>query len=91
MNLMDNLVTQHDSETNTSTAQATSNNSSVMRVIAILTMIFLPLTTVATFFGMPFFHGTADGGFRVNTHVWLFVAVALSLTFLTLGIWWVWW
>ncbi|ETN41511.1 uncharacterized protein HMPREF1541_03447 [Cyphellophora europaea CBS 101466] len=91
MNLVHNLVTQHDSETNTEIALATNNDSAVMRVIAILTMIFIPLTTVGTFFGMAFFESTAGGGFYISSKVWVFAAVSVPLTGLTLGIWWIWW
>lgn len=91
MNLVYNLVTQHDSETNTEIALATNNDSAVMRVIAILTMIFLPLSTVGTFFGMAFFESTAEGGFRTSSKLWVFAASSVPLTALTLGIWWIWW
>ena len=46
------LVTLQDSKTNTSIARASREDSSAMKIIAAMTMIFLPATAVSGFFGM---------------------------------------
>ena len=68
-------------------ALATSDDRAVMRVIAILTTVFLPLTTVTTFFGMAFIDGIDSSRFHVSERMWLFVAIAIPLAMLTLGTW----
>lgn len=84
-----NLVTQQDSETNTSIARATRDDSSAMKIIAALTMIFLPATAVSGFFGMAFFD--YQNGEVVMAHDWwLFVATTIPITIILIAIWRIW-
>lgn len=86
---MYNLVTQQDSYTNTVIAIKTNEDSSSMRTIAALTMIFLPGTFISSVFGMTFFD-SAGGSFFVLKKWWLYLAITVPLTLLTVGIWWSW-
>jgi hypothetical protein len=90
MNLVFNLVTQQDSETNTAIARDTKDDSASMKIIALLTMVFLPATTVSSFFGTAFFVSGPDGSFEVSRMWWLFAAVTFPLTIFTLSLWWLW-
>lgn len=81
-----NLVTQQDSETNMSIAQATKNDSAAMKTIAALTMIFLPATAVSSFFGMAFFNGQG-GGFTVTSDWWLFLVSTIPITVALFLVW----
>ena len=81
-----NLVTQQDSETNTAIARSAKTDSESMAVIAILTMIFLPATAVSGFFSMSFFSGESHVT-RMSGDWWLFLAVALPMTFALFIIW----
>ncbi|KAI1088781.1 hypothetical protein F5B19DRAFT_469884 [Rostrohypoxylon terebratum] len=89
MNLVFNLVTQQDSETSTDIARDTKEDSASMKVIAVLTMIFLPATAVSGFFGihLAFFSTSSDGVFVSSKAVWLFVAITMPLTILIFILW----
>lgn len=83
---MFNLVTQQDSETNMSIAQATKNDSAAMKTIAALTMVFLPATAVSSFFGMAFFNG--QGGYlSVTSNWWIFLATTVPMTLMLFLFW----
>ncbi|KAL8660882.1 MAG: hypothetical protein Q9202_006114 [Teloschistes flavicans] len=89
MNLVFNLVTQQDSETNMSIAQATKNDSAAMKTIAALTMVFLPATAVSSFFGMAFFNG--QGGYlTVTSNWWIFLVTTIPMTLMLFLIWLKW-
>jgi hypothetical protein len=91
MNLVFNLVTQQDSQTNTSIARDTKDDSANMKIIAVLTMLFLPATAVSSVFGMAMFQPSqADGRIRVAANWWLFPAITLPLTVFTILLWWLW-
>lgn len=60
-----------------------------MKIIALLTMIFLPATAESGFFSMAFFVPRPDGSFELSK-MWLFAAVTLPLTLVTLSLWWLW-
>ncbi|KAL8911137.1 MAG: hypothetical protein Q9171_003628 [Xanthocarpia ochracea] len=96
LSVVANLIVQNDSRTNISIADAskriafeTRRDSDAMKTIAALTMVFLPATFVATLFGMVFFtvESGPGSGFRVNSLWWVYLAVTIPLTMLTVGVW----
>jgi hypothetical protein len=84
-------LTANDANTTIRIAEDTRRDSNSMKVIAALTMIFLPLTSVATFFSMGFFHfdGESDQ-LRVSPSWRLYPAVTVPLTVTIFGIWMGW-
>jgi len=76
-----NLVTQQDSATTTVIARETKADSSSMKTIAALTMLFLPGTYLSSVFGMK----SADG-----VPWWMYVAIAAPLTAAVVLTWWIW-
>jgi len=79
------LVTQGDSRTMQSENQS-------MKTIAVMTLIFMPLGTVAGIFGTQFMKldGEAPFHMRVSQDFWLLWITAVPLTFIVIGIWRVW-
>ncbi|KAK8142844.1 hypothetical protein G3M48_008092 [Beauveria asiatica] len=70
-----------------SVALATARDSASMRVIAIVTILFLPATFTATFFSMPFFNFLGVEGPRVSTWIWIYVAATGVLTVIIQAVW----
>ncbi|KAL8788932.1 MAG: hypothetical protein Q9213_001455 [Squamulea squamosa] len=96
LSVVANFIAQNDSRTNIAIADAsrriafeTRRDSDAMKTIAALTMVFLPGTFVATLFGMVFFtvDSSSSTKFHVNSLWWIYVAVTLPLTLLTIGVW----
>ncbi|KAI0435618.1 hypothetical protein F4803DRAFT_544957 [Xylaria telfairii] len=73
-------------------AQHTRRDSELMKSIALLTMVFLPATFVATLFSMGIFEWKGIHGeiLRVSPYIWLYVAVTVGITSVTLGTWYLW-
>ncbi|KAH0426462.1 protein kinase [Colletotrichum camelliae] len=81
-------IARHDAKVNTDISVATRRDNSQMRSIAFVTMIFLPLTSIATIFSMNVFNWQAtDSEHLINVHFWLYLAVAGTSTILTVGLW----
>jgi hypothetical protein len=76
-----NLITQQDSATGISIARQAKADGSSMRVIATLTMVFLPGTFMSSIFSM-----------AVLDHArwWLYVALTLPLILPVIGTWLIW-
>ncbi|KAI1370661.1 hypothetical protein F4677DRAFT_437808 [Hypoxylon crocopeplum] len=76
-------------ETNVEIALATGRDSRYMRSIAIVTMVFLPGTFLASVFSMQFFNWFVDesGSTIVSRYIWIYVLVTVVATLLTLGSW----
>ena len=80
------LVAQHDSE-------IMRNDSAAMKVIAILTLVFLPATGVASVLSSPFFKvdfGQETQPLQVAASFKIFWIVVLPLTVGVVLFWWVW-
>ncbi|KAF7507906.1 hypothetical protein GJ744_009940 [Endocarpon pusillum] len=77
INLSFNLVTQQDS-------RIMKNDNSSMKTIAGVTLLFLPVTTIATVFSTPFFSLPDDGSATPRFHVapwfWVFWAITVPVT-----------
>ena len=96
INQSDNKVSIRNAEANTKIAEQskriaeeTRRDSTSMKTIASLTMVYLPSTFAATVFGTGFFtYQIGDQTiFRVNAQIWRLIVTALVLSFLTVVIW----
>lgn len=68
----------------TQIARASHQDSRALRIIQILSMLFLPASLVSSIFGMGFFNTSqgTDGQavFTVSNDWWLYIAISLPLT-----------
>ncbi|KXL46743.1 hypothetical protein M433DRAFT_153462 [Acidomyces richmondensis BFW] len=72
------------------TEAALQDNAS-MKTIAILTMIFLPGTAVASFFSMSMFDWSSNSGANLaSSWLWIFFVIATPLTAFVLLVWYLW-
>ncbi|KAF7526381.1 hypothetical protein G7054_g10782 [Neopestalotiopsis clavispora] len=91
----DNRLNIHFSRVNTDLAstnekvsQTMQNDSSQMKYIALLTMVFLPISTMASIFSTTLFSWDAGPGEPVvSRYFWVFVVISLGLTTLVVGAW----
>ncbi|OAP58292.1 hypothetical protein AYL99_07382 [Fonsecaea erecta] len=88
------LKQQHrmiDSKLSIMIAEDTRRDSSSMKTMAVLTLLFLPATALASIFGMSMFDWEArDGKDIVSRHFWVYVVVAVPLTLGVLAAWILW-
>lgn len=66
-------------------AEESRKDSNAMKMIAIVTMVYLPGTFVATCFSMDLFQWTARASDVVNARIWVYFLFTGVLTILTLG------
>ncbi|KAK4460463.1 hypothetical protein QBC42DRAFT_272228 [Cladorrhinum samala] len=84
----DSVINTRISQANTMIALETKRESAQMRSIALLTMIYLPLSCVASVFSTTLFNWSpTDGEPIVSKHIWVLFAFAAVLTAITLGVW----
>ncbi|GAW17429.1 hypothetical protein ANO14919_068860 [Xylariales sp. No.14919] len=70
-----------------SVAIATARDNAAMRVIAAVTILFLPATFTATFFSMTFFDFSDAAKPRVSPWTWIYVLVTATVTILIQSAW----
>ncbi|EJT78557.1 hypothetical protein GGTG_03657 [Gaeumannomyces tritici R3-111a-1] len=75
-------------EVNVEIAFDTKRDSQHMRSIALLTMVFLPGTFLASVFSMTFFDWKE--GASVSEYIWIYFVIAILLTLIVIGVWWYW-
>ncbi|PVH71641.1 hypothetical protein DL98DRAFT_503375 [Cadophora sp. DSE1049] len=91
-NVLFNLIAQEDNVLNVSVARdskelavASKRDSSAMKVIAVLTTVFLPGAFISTFVAMPLFDWSATSSSGIITnHFWIYWATTIPLTLLTM-------
>ncbi|KAI1105658.1 hypothetical protein F4804DRAFT_117400 [Jackrogersella minutella] len=89
-----NQIARHDSDLSTKIAQANTTislemkqESAQMRSIALLTMIYLPSSSVAAIFSMDMFNWNPQEGEVVSKYIWVFAVFAVGLTTITFFAW----
>ncbi|KAK4448451.1 hypothetical protein QBC34DRAFT_407440 [Podospora aff. communis PSN243] len=85
-----NLVSQYDSQTSVAIGRATQYDSFSMRTIAFLTLAFLPATFISALFSMSFFDFDPDMGWSVSANIWIYFAIAVPVTAITVSAWFFW-
>ncbi|KAF2796628.1 hypothetical protein K505DRAFT_237308, partial [Melanomma pulvis-pyrius CBS 109.77] len=72
-----------------SLAKDTVEDSATVRVVTIVTLIYLPASFVSSLLGTNLFvFQTTDGsGFQASEQFWIFVVISVPLTMLTVGSW----
>ncbi|KIX05485.1 uncharacterized protein Z518_06357 [Rhinocladiella mackenziei CBS 650.93] len=72
-------------------AEEARRDSSSMKTIAALTLIFLPATFVASIFSMSMFNWQAEsGGLVTSRWIWVYFVIAIPLTLMVLVFWILW-
>ncbi|KAI9800880.1 MAG: hypothetical protein M1825_003663 [Sarcosagium campestre] len=93
-----NLMTQRDTRMNIEVARdskaiaaASRRDSSAMKSIAVVTIVFLPGTFVSTLFSMPMFDWqNKSGKLVVSRRFYIYWAITVPLTIVTILIWVMW-
>ncbi|KAK5467372.1 hypothetical protein LTS15_000344 [Exophiala xenobiotica] len=72
-------------------AQRSTQDATAVKVLTIITLVYLPFTVVTNFFSTSFvgLSATADHIY-VTRDWWILLACGVPLTLLTLYVWWVW-
>jgi Mg2+ and Co2+ transporter CorA len=96
LNILYSIVAQTDNQLNARLAASAGRDSTSMKILALITVIFLPGTFVATLFSMSMFNWSTDGSSAAIGRVlspkffWYWVTtIPLTLfTLFILGLWW---
>ena len=74
--------------------EKSSRNASSMRILTIITMVYLPCTIVSNFFSTQFVNQIkSDAGnltLEYAKNTWLFFAISVPLTVFTIFVWFLW-
>lgn len=94
-----NIITQQDTQIGISIGEASrrlaltsKEDSLAMKTVAAVTITFLPGTFVAALFAMPLFRWDAPASNNgiVSRQFWIYWAVTMPLTAITLVVWYLW-
>ncbi|KAH7324465.1 hypothetical protein B0I35DRAFT_509206 [Stachybotrys elegans] len=80
---------QRDSKIQVRIGERAKAETAAMKTIAIITMVFLPGTFLATIFSMPFFQ-LESAGLQISSQFWIYWVLTTPLTLLTLSLWVFW-
>ncbi|KIX04476.1 uncharacterized protein Z518_05346 [Rhinocladiella mackenziei CBS 650.93] len=89
-NRKDQTISIDIAEASKRIAEETKRDGTSMKTLAVVTLVFLPGTTVSSILAMPVFDWDAKDGAVVNPRIWVYFALAIPLTVLTITIWHLW-
>lgn len=83
------MIAHGHAASSTEIAATTLRDSFSMKTLALVTMLFLPGTSVASIFSMPLFHwNTGDNNGQIlDDKFWVFWVLTVPLTLLTFSVW----
>ncbi|KAF4629509.1 hypothetical protein G7Y89_g8640 [Cudoniella acicularis] len=71
--------------------EKSTNDAAAVKVITLITIVFLPTTVVSGFFSTQFVHPSEDGhSLDVLENWWIIAAISIPLTIITFAIWYCW-
>ena len=92
LNVLYNFVAQLDNQTSAELAASASRDSTSMKILAFISALFLPGSFVSAMFSMDLFDwNQQDEGEVLSKKFWIYWAVAVPLTALTVLGWAAWW
>ncbi|KAH8651282.1 hypothetical protein BX600DRAFT_100986 [Xylariales sp. PMI_506] len=69
-------------------AELSRKDSTDMRVISAVTLVFLPATFTSTLFSASFFNFSPNDSAHISKWIWLYVVITIILTAAVLACWW---
>lgn len=63
------------------------DGNSTVRIVTLVTLIYLPASFVSTLLGMNLFDYGPAGDFKISHQFWIFIVIAVPLTVMTVGSW----
>lgn len=97
LSILYSFTSQGDNRINERIALNSGRDSTSMKILALISALFLPATFVATVFSMSMFQWQPNGGngdhssATVSDKIWIYPATAIPLTVVTVVGWGVWW
>lgn len=85
-----NTVAQYNAGTSVEIGRAAQIDSSAMKTIAFVTLIFLPPTFISSVFSMSFFQCGGNNGWGMSNKFWIYWVFAIPTTIVTVTVWQYW-
>ncbi|KAG4422124.1 hypothetical protein IFR04_004751 [Cadophora malorum] len=82
--------TQTESHFMCQMAEKSTKDAAAVKILTIITLVYLPTTIVANFFSTEFVKISDSNNMHVSTDVWLLAAISVPLTLITVVLWWAW-
>ena len=86
----DQKISIEIAEASKAIAEDTKKDGYSMKTLAVVTMCFLPATSVSSILAMPLFDWTATRSSVVHPRIWVYFLLTTLLTAVTLISWWLW-
>jgi hypothetical protein len=83
-------VTQMNAQLSLQISRSARTDGTLMKTVAVLTLVFLPATFLSAVFSMSFFSYDNGEEWKMSSSIWIYFAWAIPVTVLTTGLW-IWW
>ncbi|KAF7889981.1 uncharacterized protein EAF02_002396 [Botrytis sinoallii] len=70
--------------------ERSTKDAAAVKILTIITLVYLPTTIVANFFSTQFVQTSDNGHMTITENSWILAAISIPLTALTIFLWWAW-
>ncbi|TGO60179.1 hypothetical protein BOTNAR_0149g00020 [Botryotinia narcissicola] len=70
--------------------ERSTKDAAAVKILTIITLVYLPTTIVANFFSTQFVQTSDSGHMTVTENSWILAAISVPLTAFTIILWWAW-
>ncbi|KAF5876967.1 uncharacterized protein Bfra_001325 [Botrytis fragariae] len=70
--------------------ERSTKDAAAVKILTIITLVYLPTTIVANFFSTQFVQTSDSGHMTITENSWILAAISIPLTALTIILWWAW-
>jgi len=90
INLLSLFLSQHSNDSMHQLTEKSTKDAAAVKILTVITLIYLPTTIVANFFSTQFVQTSASGHMTLLANSWILAAVSVPLTAVTIMLWWFW-
>ncbi|TGO23821.1 hypothetical protein BPAE_0121g00220 [Botrytis paeoniae] len=70
--------------------ERSTKDAAAVKILTIITLVYLPTTIVANFFSTQFVQTSDSGHMTITENSWILAAISIPLTAFTIILWWAW-
>ncbi|KAM3076430.1 hypothetical protein ACMFMG_007246 [Clarireedia jacksonii] len=90
VNLLSLFLSQHSNDSMHQLTEKSTKDAAAVKILTVITLIYLPTTIVANFFSTQFVRTSDTGHMTLTGNAWILAAVSVPLTAVTIMLWWIW-
>ncbi|KAF7870272.1 hypothetical protein EAF04_004020 [Stromatinia cepivora] len=88
--LLSDFLSHEENRSMHKLTERSTKDAAAVKILTIITLVYLPTTIVANFFSTQFVQTSDSGHMSITKNWWILAAISIPLTAFTIVLWWAW-